>query len=269
MPPRRGAQVAEETGFRNGRLPAPRRAAEMRGGALRRAETGAKSSTTFVLRWRARLQSSQKRTDAGLSLTERRRSRTYPPTGYAGSPVLKTGWATGPGPLRPQRSARRAAQYDRLRVHGLIFASFRDFITVQYGPGIAKSILEGQPVHLLTEAYPDEDFLAVVGKACEQTRVETDDLVREFGVFAGETTFPHLYPAFYSVAGGARSFLLTVEALIHELVRATIPNATPPQLLVTPLDEDGVQIEYSSPRRLCILVRGLVDGTARHYGEKA
>jgi integrase len=31
---------------------------------------------------------------------ERRRSRTYPATGYAASPVLKTGWATGPEPLR-------------------------------------------------------------------------------------------------------------------------------------------------------------------------
>ena len=60
-----------------------------------------------------------------------------------------------------------------------------------------------------------------------------------------------------------------MEALIHELVRATIPNATPPRLLVTPLDEDGVQIKYASPRRLCILVRGLVEGTARLYGEKA
>jgi hypothetical protein len=154
-------------------------------------------------------------------------------------------------------------------VHGLIFTSFRDFVTAQYGPGIAKSVLEGHPVHLLTEAYADEDFLAVVNKACEQTRVEMDDLVREFGAFAGEVTFPRLYPAFYSVAGSARPFLLTVETLIHELVRATIPNATPPQLLVTPLAEDGVRINYSSPRRLCVLVRGLVDGTASHYGEEA
>jgi hypothetical protein len=154
-------------------------------------------------------------------------------------------------------------------VHGLIFTSFRDFVTTQYGPGIAKSVLEGHPVHLLTEAYPDEDFLAIVKKACEQTRVETNDLVREFGVFAGETTFPRLYPAYYAVAGGARPFLLTVEALIHELVRATIPNATPPQLLVTPRDEDGVQINYSSPRKLCVLLRGLVEGTASHYGEQA
>ena len=32
--------------------------------------------------------------------TERRRSRTYPAAGCAASPVLKTGWATGPVPLR-------------------------------------------------------------------------------------------------------------------------------------------------------------------------
>ena len=36
--------------------------------------------------------------------TERRRSRTYPATGYAASPVLKTGWATGPMPLRNERN---------------------------------------------------------------------------------------------------------------------------------------------------------------------
>ena len=31
---------------------------------------------------------------------ERRRNRTYPPPGYAGSPVLKTGWGTSPVPLQ-------------------------------------------------------------------------------------------------------------------------------------------------------------------------
>ena len=32
--------------------------------------------------------------------TERRRNRTYPPPGYDGQPVLKTGWGTSPVPLR-------------------------------------------------------------------------------------------------------------------------------------------------------------------------
>ena len=35
----------------------------------------------------------------GFLRAERRRSRTYPAVGYTTSPVLKTGWGTGPMPL--------------------------------------------------------------------------------------------------------------------------------------------------------------------------
>jgi hypothetical protein len=52
-------------------------------------------------------------------------------------------------------------------------------------------------------------------------------------------------------------------------VRATIPNARPPQLHVSELDDDGVAIDYTSPRQLCVLLRGLAEGTASHYGETA
>ena len=153
------------------------------------------------------------------------------------------------------------------RLHGLIFTTFRDFVTTQYGPAIAASVFAGQSTHVLTEAYPDEEFTAAVRKASELTGVETDELVCEFGVSAGETTFPRLYPAYYAMAGSTRPFLLTVENLIHELVRATIPKATPPHLGVEPLGDDGVTIDYSSPRKLCSLLRGLVEGTARHFGQ--
>jgi hypothetical protein len=152
-------------------------------------------------------------------------------------------------------------------VHGLIFTTFRDFLTTQYGPTIAAGVFEGDSGHLLTEAYPDEDFVAAVKRACELTGLGTDDLVREFGAFAGDTTFPRLYPGHYDAAGNTRAFLLGVENLIHELVRATIPKATPPRLGVTTLGDDGVRINYASPRKLCLLVRGVVEGTARHYGE--
>jgi Haem-NO-binding len=78
-----------------------------------------------------------------------------------------------------------------------------------------------------------------------------------------------LYPSYFDVAGDARTFLLTVEDRIHELVRATVPDARPPQLHVEPLGEDGVRISYSSPRKLCVLLGGLVEGTASHFGEAA
>ena len=39
--------------------------------------------------------------------------------------------------------------------------------------------------------------------------------------------------------------------------------------VVTELGPDGVQITYSSSRRLCHLLRGLTEGTAGSFGERA
>jgi hypothetical protein len=97
--------------------------------------------------------------------------------------------------------------------------------------------------------------------------VDADTLTHDFGVFTAESTFARLYPALFAMSPTARAFLLTVEAQIHEVVRAAIPNAQPPKLSVAESDMGGVSIVYTSPRRLCSLLRGLVDGTARHYGE--
>jgi hypothetical protein len=154
-------------------------------------------------------------------------------------------------------------------VHGVIFASFAGFVSATYGGATARSVLGDEPVYLTSENYPDEVFMALLTRTCEVTGVSRNELERNFGVFAAQTTFAHLYPAFFSIAGSTRNFLLTVEDRIHELVRATIPNATPPQLRVEPLGEEGVHIEYTSPRRLCLLLRGLVEGTAAHYEERA
>jgi hypothetical protein len=154
-------------------------------------------------------------------------------------------------------------------VHGVIFSSFRDFLTAEHGSETAKRVFDGEPTYLLSESYPDESLGRLVGRATEAAGAEADELVHDFGVYAASTTFTRLYPAFFAIASSAREFLLTVETRIHELVRATIPNAAPPQLHVTELGGDGVSIVYSSPRRLCVLLRGLTEGTAQHFGETA
>ena len=154
-------------------------------------------------------------------------------------------------------------------MHGVIFASLTDFITARFGVDRARTILREEPIYLMSEAYDDQRLLDIVERTVAATDVPAEELVHDFGVFTAQTTFARLYPAFFAVAGGARPFLLTIEERIHELVRATIPNARPPQLRVGPLGEDGVQIEYSSSRRLCVLLTGLVRGTAAHYDEEA
>ena len=50
-------------------------------------------------------------------------------------------------------------------------------------------------------------------------------------------------------------------------MRATIVGASPPELHVQPFGEVGVLVSYTSERRLCAMLEGLVRGTAEHYGE--
>lgn len=153
-------------------------------------------------------------------------------------------------------------------MHGLIFTSFQNFVRAEYGSAQAERILEGEPIYLLSETYDDERLLGLVSRTAEVVDADPDAIVHDFGVFTGETIFPRIYPAYYAIASDTRSFLLGIESHIHQLVRATIPNAEPPQLRVSELGDDGVSIVYTSPRRLCVLLRGLAEGTARHYQER-
>jgi predicted hydrocarbon binding protein len=152
-------------------------------------------------------------------------------------------------------------------VHGIIFSAFRDFLSAHHGPEVTSEVFAAGPEFVISEAYPDEALIELIARARDATGADGDHLLRDFGVYTGEHVFPRLYPAFYSAGRDTRSFLLTVEQRIHELVRATIPDALPPRLLVKALGADGVEILYDSPRGLCRLLEGLASGTARFYGE--
>lgn len=152
-------------------------------------------------------------------------------------------------------------------MHGLIFSSFHDYVSVRHGPETAKEVLDGEPIYLLSETYPDQRLIGLIERAATLAGVDAHTLTYDFGVFTAESTFARLYPALFALSPSSRSFLLTVETQIHEVVRAAIPDAQPPELTVAESDGDGVSIVYTSPRRLCSFLRGLVEGTARHYGE--
>lgn len=153
-------------------------------------------------------------------------------------------------------------------MHGLIFASFRDYLHTEHGAGVAQEVTADEPQYTLSEAYPDERFLALLERACERTGLTADDLLFEFGVFTAATTFARLYSVLFKLSPTARAFLLTVETPIHDTVRVAMPDARPPELKVTDLGEHGLEILYTSPRRICQMLRGLVEGTGRVYDER-
>ena len=153
-------------------------------------------------------------------------------------------------------------------MHGLIFVSFRDYLAAEHGAAKEEKVMENEPFYFVSEAYPDEQFTALVERAIEVLGMPREKLLHAFGVFTAEKTFARLYPALFALSPTARTFLLTVETSIHDIVRVAMPEAKPPELDVSETESGAVAIVYRSPRRLCTMLRGLVEGTARHYREK-
>jgi predicted hydrocarbon binding protein len=59
-----------------------------------------------------------------------------------------------------------------------------------------------------------------------------------------------------------------VDQQIHSIVRKTAPGALTPGLGVHE-DGDATVIAYTSSRRLCVYLGGLIEGTAGYFGEAA
>ena len=151
-------------------------------------------------------------------------------------------------------------------MHGLIFAGLRDYTARRLGEERAVELWEDR-VFETTEAYDDGWFVAQIDRLAAATGDPRDEILGGFGAFAAQETFAALYPAYYKESADTFAFLLGIEGRIHELVRATIRGASPPNLHVQPFGEVGVLVSYTSERRLCRLLEGLVLGTAEHYGE--
>jgi hypothetical protein len=151
-------------------------------------------------------------------------------------------------------------------LHGLIFASLRDYTVQRLGEEHVRDIWSDR-IFELTEAYDDEWFAAQLERLAVATGEPLDEVQRAFGSFAAQETFLRLFPDYYEANEDAFAFLLGIEEKIHEVVRATIVGANPPRLHVQQLSDLGVLISYTSDRKLCRLLEGLVRGMAAYYGD--
>lgn len=151
-------------------------------------------------------------------------------------------------------------------MHGLIFTAFRQYCWTRLDEH-SDEISRELPNYVMTESYPDEEFEALVERAVEASGRSRRDILVDFGRFTGFWVFRVMRGDYYEESGSTRRFLLGVESRIHETVRESTPLAAPPRLHVMPLGDHGVSISYTSERKLCELLEGLVLGVAEYYGE--
>ena len=153
---------------------------------------------------------------------------------------------------------------------GVIFNVLEELVIETAGMAAWNNILEktgSDGIYTSGESYSDEELFALVGEICIALDMPAEKVV---GIF-GEYLFDQLdvrHPTFAANANDLKSFLISVDTVIHSEVLKLYTNPNLPRFEYQEKGENQLTMLYRSPRKLCILAEGLVRGAAKRFGNE-
>ena len=154
---------------------------------------------------------------------------------------------------------------------GIVFNLLEEVVSREYGEDTWDSLLESAQLdgaYTSLGSYSDGDLLRLVAAASSALDVPGPEVVRWFG----RSALPLLadrYPEFFEPHSSTRSFVLTLNNLIHPEVRKLYPGADVPVFDFDTSSDDVLVLGYASARKMCAFAEGLIEGAAAHYRERA
>jgi hypothetical protein len=148
---------------------------------------------------------------------------------------------------------------------GLVFTMLSEMVETKFGYRVwDAAILNTDPqsngVYVSTGTYADTELLGYVADLSKQTNIPASELVFSFGEYMlGK--FKDIHPSFFE-GHTARSFLKSVDSVIHVEVAKLHPDAVLPRFTYRDGEDGRLIMNYRSPRNLCALAEGLIAGTA-------
>ena len=152
---------------------------------------------------------------------------------------------------------------------GIIFNLVEEVVVGAYGEDAWDDILDAAGLdgaYTSLGSYPDDHLFALVGAASTKLGVDGQDVVRTLG----QGAIPLLaerYPGFFDHRS-TKSFLLTLNDIIHPEVRKLYPGADVPTFDFPPSGDNELAMGYQSARKLCALAEGFILGAAAHFRER-
>ncbi len=158
-------------------------------------------------------------------------------------------------------------------MHGLIFVTWEHYLAERFGMDLLhayRATIGETPstAPLATHVYDDAILLAGVGAACQLTGHAADPLLRDYGryfILNGLTS--HRCAYLLEQVQNSRDLLLIMREA-HLQMRRTPDGLTPPLFAYEQPARDELILIYDSPRQLCSLLIGAIEGAAERYGEQ-
>jgi hypothetical protein len=160
-------------------------------------------------------------------------------------------------------------------MQGLIFVTWEKYLSERFGPKLLNNYRTaiGETAAtspLASRVYDDTVLLAGVGAAAKLTNVPVDTLLWEYGrYFMINGLTRHLCAYLLTQVHSGRDLLLTMRDA-HTQMRRTPDGLTPPLFSYEAISSDPHEMAliYDSPRKLCSLLWGAIEGAAERYGER-
>lgn len=149
---------------------------------------------------------------------------------------------------------------------GIIFNLLEELVDETQGDDAWESLLalsNATGIYTSLGSYPDAELIALVDAAATVNSQSPDAILRWFGRAALPKLAGH-YPEFFTAAPTARDFILAINTIIHPEVRKLYAGAACPQFHFA-TENDMLVVGYNSPRRMCALAHGFIEGVGDHY----
>ena len=153
---------------------------------------------------------------------------------------------------------------------GIVFTLLENCINAEYGEDTWDDMLMAADLdgaYTSLGNYDDQEAVDLIAAGAQILDIEPVAVERWFG----EAAMPHLansYPEFFSNQGNTRSFVLTLNDIIHPEVRKLYPGADVPDFDFDESSPNELIMHYESGRKMCAFAEGLVRGAANHFGEQ-
>lgn len=152
---------------------------------------------------------------------------------------------------------------------GIVFNLLEHVVLQEHGEAAWEDLLEAAGLvgaYTSLGSYDDQELERLLAAAGEALGNDRDAMLRWFGR-AAMPTLSLRFPNFFEPHVSGRTFVLGLNSIVHAEVRKLYPGAGCPEFDIR---EDGraVLMGYRSPRRMCALAHGFLEGLADHYAER-
>ncbi|WP_395371051.1 heme NO-binding domain-containing protein [Komagataeibacter diospyri] len=154
---------------------------------------------------------------------------------------------------------------------GVVFNILEEVVEKNHGAEAWDELLDAANVggtYTSLGSYPDTDMLALVQAASAHLGITPAELLHRFGRDA-MPILKERYPALFNAHPNSRSFILSVNSIIHPEVLKLYPGAICPHFQMKENADGTLDMTYSSQRHLIDLAQGFILGAADVFGERA